>query len=167
MGYNWPVNTEELKDKLTPEEYRVTQEKGELGVGDPSARPFEIVLERSEQKYPKGVQSRYETEAPFSGEYYKETAKGKYNCKVCGNELFSSDTKYHSDVPGLAGWPSFDEAIPGAVEYVEDVSMGMSRVEVVCANCKAHLGHIFDDRDAKTGKHFCINSCALNLKKEE
>ncbi len=135
MGYNWPVNTEELKQKLTPEEYHVTQEKG--------------------------------TEAPFSGEYHKETAKGKYNCKVCGSELFSSDTKYHSDVPGLAGWPSFDEAIPGAVEYVEDVSMGMSRVEVVCANCKAHLGHIFDDRDAKTGKHFCINSCALNLKKEE
>ena len=135
MGYNQPVNTEELKQKLTPEEYHVTQEKG--------------------------------TEAPFSGEYYKETAKGKYNCKVCGNQLFSSDTKYHSDVPGLAGWPSFDEAIPGAVEYVEDTSMGMNRVEVVCAKCRAHLGHIFDDAEAKTGKHFCINSCALNLHKEE
>lgn len=107
------------------------------------------------------------TETPFTGEYYLETAKGQYQCKVCGNQLFSSDTKYHSDTPGLAGWPSFDEAIPGAVEYVEDTSMGMHRVEVVCAKCKAHLGHIFDDPEAKTGKHFCINSCALNLKKEE
>jgi peptide-methionine (R)-S-oxide reductase len=128
------MNKEELKTRLTPEEYHVTQEKG--------------------------------TEAPFSGAYYKETAKGKYNCKVCGNQLFSSDTKYHSDAPGLAGWPSFDEAIPGAVEYVEDTSLGMNRIEVVCANCKAHLGHVFDDPDAKTGKHFCINSCSLNLKKE-
>jgi peptide-methionine (R)-S-oxide reductase len=158
---------DELRKKLTPEEYHVTQEKGELGKGTRVQDLLETVLEQGEQNRPKGVQSRYETEAPFSGEYYKETAKGKYNCKVCGNQLFSSDTKYHSDVPGLAGWPSFDEAIPGAVEYVEDTSLGMSRVEVVCANCKAHLGHIFDDAEAKTGKHFCINSCALNLKKEE
>lgn len=128
------MDKEELKQKLTPEEYHVTQEKG--------------------------------TETPFTGEYYLETAKGQYQCKVCGNQLFSSDTKYHSDTPGLAGWPSFDEAIPGAVEYVEDTSMGMHRVEVVCAKCKAHLGHIFDDPEAKTGKHFCINSCALNLHKE-
>jgi len=129
------MDKEELKQKLTPEEYHVTQEKG--------------------------------TEAPFSGKYYKETAKGMYNCKVCGNQLFSSGAKYDSDIPGLAGWPSFDQAIPGSVEYVEDASMGMHRVEVVCARCKSHLGHIFDDAEASTGKHFCINSCALDLKKEE
>ena len=129
------INKDELKKKLTAEEYHVTQEKG--------------------------------TEVPFSGKYYKEKAKGLYNCKVCGTQLFSSDAKYDSDAPGLAGWPSFDQAIPGAVEYTDDMSDGMHRVEVVCAKCKAHLGHIFDDTDAPTGKHFCINSCALDLKKEE
>ena len=129
------MNKEELKKKLTPEEYAVTQEKG--------------------------------TEAPFKGKYYLETAKGQYRCKVCGNELFNSDAKYHSDTPGLAGWPSFDQAIPGSVEYVEDTSMGMHRIEVLCAKCKSHLGHIFDDPEASTGKHFCINSCSLDLKKED
>lgn len=129
------MDTDELKKRLSDEEYRVTQEKG--------------------------------TETPFTGKYYAETAKGKYACKVCGTELFSSDAKYHSDTPGLAGWPSFDQAIPGAVEYVDDMSMGTHRIEVLCAKCKAHLGHIFDDQDAKTGKHFCINSCALDLQKEE
>ena len=128
------MNKDELKKKLTPEEFHVTQEKG--------------------------------TETPFTGKYYIETTKGSYKCKVCGAVLFSSDAKYHSDTPGLAGWPSFDKAIPGSVEFLEDTSGGMHRVEVVCANCKAHLGHIFDDAEAKTGKHFCINSCSLDLKKE-
>ncbi len=128
------INKEELKNKLTPEEYRVTQEKG--------------------------------TEMPFSGQYYNETASGMYNCKVCGSPLFSSNAKFDSSLPGLAGWPSFDQAIPGSVEYLEDNSMGMHRTEVVCAKCKSHLGHIFDDPEAKTGKHFCMNSCALDLEKE-
>ncbi len=128
------MDKDELKKRLTREEYAVTQEKG--------------------------------TEAPFSGVYYKETAKGTYNCKVCNTPLFTSEAKYHSDMPGLAGWPSFDQAIPGAVEFLDDMSMGMHRVEVVCSNCKAHLGHIFDDAEATTGKHFCINSCSLDLKKE-
>ncbi len=129
------MNKDELKNKLTAEEYAVTQEKG--------------------------------TETPFTNKYYTETAKGTYNCKICGSELFSSDAKYHSDTPGLAGWPSFDQAIPGAVEYVDDTSLGMHRIEVVCAKCKSHLGHIFDDMDAPTGKHFCVNSCSLDLKKDE
>lgn len=129
------MDKEELKKKLTQEEYHVTQEKG--------------------------------TEVPFSGKYYKETAKGMYKCKVCGSQLFSSEAKYHSDLPGLAGWPSFDQSIPGAVEYVEDNSMGVHRTEVVCAKCKSHLGHIFDDMEAKTGKHYCLNSCALDLEKSE
>lgn len=128
------MDKEELKNRLTAEEYHVTQEKG--------------------------------TEAPFSGKYYNETAEGTYTCKVCGTPLFSSEAKYHSDIPGLAGWPSFDQAIPGSVEYVEDTSMGMNRTEVVCAKCKSHLGHIFDDSEAKTGKHFCMNSCALDLDKK-
>lgn len=106
------------------------------------------------------------TEAPFSGKYYNETAKGSYVCKVCGNPLFDSTTKYETTTPGLMGWPSFDTALPGSVEYVPDDSQGMHRTEVVCSVCKCHLGHIFDDGEAKTGKHFCINSCALNLEKE-
>lgn len=105
------------------------------------------------------------TEAPFSGAYYKEIAKGTYNCKVCGNALFSSEKKYHSDTPGLAGWPSFNDALPGGVEYQDDMSAGMHRTEVVCAKCKSHLGHIFNDNDSKTGKHYCINSVCLDLDK--
>ena len=103
------------------------------------------------------------TEAPFSGEHYLENRDGMYSCKVCGNQLFSSDTKYHSDVVGLAGWPSFDEAIPGSVEYIDDNSMGMHRTEVRCATCKSHLGHIFDDHESKTGKHYCMNSVCLEF----
>jgi len=125
---------EELREKLTPEEYRVIREKG--------------------------------TEAPYAGEYLKTTDKGMYACKVCGTQLFSSDKKFESKTPGLMGWPSFDEALPGAVEFVEDKSMDMKRTEVVCAKCGAHLGHVFDADDAKTGKHYCINSCSLNLEKE-
>lgn len=106
------------------------------------------------------------TEAPFSGSLLKETASGTYNCAVCGNPLFESGTKFHSEMPGTAGWPSFDEALPGSVEYLADESYGMNRTEVVCAKCKAHLGHLFDDPAAKTGKHFCMNSVCLDLKKE-
>ncbi len=125
---------EQLKNKLTPEEYHVTQERG--------------------------------TEVPYSGKYHDEKAKGTYNCKVCGNPLFASDAKYDTSYEWLKGWPSFDQAIPGAVEYREDTSYGMYRTEVVCAQCKSHLGHIFDDMEAKTGKHFCLNSCSLDLEKK-
>jgi len=107
------------------------------------------------------------TEAPFSGKYFNTTEKGMYVCKACGNELFSSDAKYHSSIPGLAGWPSFDQALPGAVKFEHDTSYGMNRTEVVCSNCGSHLGHIFDDSEAKTGKHYCLNSVCLDLKEDE
>ncbi|MES2059637.1 MAG: peptide-methionine (R)-S-oxide reductase MsrB [Patescibacteria group bacterium] len=106
------------------------------------------------------------TEPAFSGKYYKHDEKGMYKCAVCENPLFPSTAKFHSDLAGLAGWPSFDEAIPGAVEFKEDNTYGMHRTEVVCAKCKSHLGHIFDDPEAKTGKHFCLNSVCLDFKKE-
>lgn len=128
------MDKEELKNKLTPEEYNVTQEKG--------------------------------TEVPYSGKYHNEKAEGTYKCKVCGNQLFSSDAKYDTSYPWLKGWPSFNQAIPGSVEYLEDNSYGMHRTEVICSQCKSHLGHIFDDMEAKTGKHFCLNSCALDLDKK-
>ena len=104
-----------------------------------------------------------DTETPFSGKYYSETREGTYTCKACGNPLFASDTKFHSDIPGLAGWPSFDDALPDSVIYKNDYELGFHRTEVVCATCQSHLGHIFDDAEAKTGKHFCINSVCLDL----
>jgi len=108
------------------------------------------------------------TEAPYSSPLYKENGKGMFNCAVCGNPLFSSDAKYDSKIPGLIGWPSFDQAIPGSVELREDNSLGMRRTEVVCAKCGSHLGHVFDeDTETTTGKHFCINGTCLLMKKEQ
>ncbi len=106
------------------------------------------------------------TEAPFSGKYYSETKDGTYKCAVCGNPLFPSTAKFHSDLPGLAGWPSFDDALPGAVKFKQDTSYGMNRTEVLCSKCDSHLGHIFDDPEAKTGKHFCLNSVCLDLEEK-
>lgn len=104
------------------------------------------------------------TEAPFSGTLLDNTAEGMYHCANCGSQLFESGAKYDSRTPGLIGWPSFDKAIEGAVKFVPDNSAGMERTEAVCANCGAHLGHVFDADDAETGKHYCINSVCLDFK---
>lgn len=101
------------------------------------------------------------TEPPFTGEYVNVKADGIYRCAACGQELFSSDTKYDSG----SGWPSFWDVIEsGRVELRRDLSHGMIRTEVVCSRCESHLGHVFDDgpRD-KTGLRYCINSAALKL----
>ncbi len=124
------IDENELKKRLTPQEYAVLREKG--------------------------------TEAPFSGEYVHTKEDGIYRCKVCGNALFSSDTKFDSGT----GWPSFDEALPGAVRLMQDDSHGMHRTEVVCAQCGSHLGHIFDDGPTKTGKRYCMNSVCLDLEEK-
>lgn len=103
------------------------------------------------------------TEAPFTGKYVNEHSEGMYRCKACGAELFSSNAKFDSGT----GWPSFDE--PSNLENVElheDTAHGMSRTEVICKRCGAHLGHVFDDGPTKTGKRFCINSCSLDLEKK-
>lgn len=124
------MNEDQIKSKLTEEEYHVLREKG--------------------------------TERPFTGKYVNEKSKGTYMCKVCGQELFSSDAKFDSGT----GWPSFDQALPGAVEYHDDSSHGMRRTEVVCSNCKSHLGHVFDDGPETTGKRYCLNSVCLDLVKK-
>lgn len=104
------------------------------------------------------------TEAPFSGEYVNTKDKGMYVCKNCGTKLFSSDAKFDSGT----GWPSFDK--PENLENVElhkDEAYGMERTEVVCKNCGAHLGHVFEDGPTETGKRYCINSVCLDLVKED
>ena len=118
------------------------------------------------------------TETPFSGEYVHTKDRGRYKCRVCGSQLFSSDTKFDSGT----GWPSFDSAIPGSVELVKDRSYSMARTEVRCRKCGSHLGHVFDEPSASSGqvdgqilrqdgkpvtKRYCINSVCLDLEKDK
>lgn len=99
------------------------------------------------------------TEAPFSGDLLHADVDGRFACAACGNALFASDTKFDSGT----GWPSFEQALPGAVDYHRDVSHGMVRTEVTCAKCGSHLGHVFDDGPGEDGKRYCINSVCLKV----
>lgn len=122
----------ELRERLTPEQYEVTQNAG--------------------------------TERPFTGIYVDTKDAGMYHCIVCDEVLFSSDTKYDSG----SGWPSFTDAVdPEKVTIREDRSHGMVRTEALCANCGAHLGHVFPDGPGPSGTRFCMNSASLDLKTDD
>ncbi|MFW9967973.1 MAG: peptide-methionine (R)-S-oxide reductase MsrB [Candidatus Thorarchaeota archaeon] len=104
------------------------------------------------------------TEPPFSGKYVHHKENGIYICAGCGNELFTSDTKFESG----SGWPSFWEKLSeDSVDLKPDNSYGMRRTEVVCKKCGGHLGHVFDDGPNPTGLRYCINSLSLDFKKME
>lgn len=104
------------------------------------------------------------TEPAFTGQYWNTKQNGTYVCRCCGAELFSSDAKYDSG----CGWPSFFRPVNGTViEEHEDLTHGMVRTEIVCHDCEAHLGHVFEDGPQPTGLRYCVNSASLQLKTQE
>lgn len=101
------------------------------------------------------------TERPHTGKYNLHFEKGIYTCTGCNQKLFESDSKFDAH----CGWPSFDKAIKGTVDYVLDKSHGMIRTEIVCSNCGGHLGHVFNDGPTETGTRYCVNSVSIDFEK--
>ncbi|THD68003.1 peptide-methionine (R)-S-oxide reductase MsrB [Robertkochia marina] len=99
------------------------------------------------------------TEMPHTGKYNLHFENGNYHCKGCNALLFESDMKFESG----CGWPSFDQAVEGSIEYIRDTSHGMIRTEILCASCGGHLGHVFNDGPTETGVRYCVNSASLDF----
>ena len=99
------------------------------------------------------------TEYPHTGQFNLFFEEGVYCCGGCGEILFESEAKFDSH----CGWPSFDKAVEGSVQYIADSTMGMRRTEILCANCGGHLGHVFEDGPTETGQRFCVNSLSIDF----
>ena len=103
------------------------------------------------------------TERPFTGKYNLHFEDGTYKCMACNTPLFESNAKFESG----CGWPSFDKALEGTIEYARDTSHGMIRTEILCANCGSHLGHVFNDGPTETGQRYCVNSVSIDFNQKE
>ena len=102
------------------------------------------------------------TELPFTGQYNNHFDKGIYRCRACDTPLFDSESKFESG----CGWPSYNKALPGALEFIKDNSHGMIRTEIVCAKCGGHQGHVFNDGPSSTGERYCVNSVSIRFDSE-
>ena len=155
MGYkNQIIN---IKNKKIKKNKFMKKEK----INDLGLTEEELQKKLSEEEYK--VLREHHTEKPFTGALLNEHRDGSFHCKVCDTKLFESDSKFDSGT----GWPSFDKAIEGTIDYNNDLSFGMSRNEVSCHKCGSHLGHVFNDGPTKTGMRYCINSVCLGFDVEE
>lgn len=135
-----------------------------------SKKEIQMKIVKSEEEWKKELSSQEYyvlrekgTEAPYSGKFNMHFEKGVYICKACGAVLFDSNSKFKSH----CGWPSFDqEIVKGRIIEKLDTSHGMTRIEILCANCGSHLGHVFNDGPTKTGLRYCVNSTSLDFVKE-
>ena len=140
------INTKQINSSKKMKDYKVQK----------SDEEWREILSDLEYK----VLIKKGTEYPGTGEYNIFMKEGIYNCKGCDNPLFTSDQKFESN----CGWPSFDNAIEGSVEYKNDYTLGMTRVEILCTNCGGHLGHVFNDGPTESGKRYCVNSVSIDFK---